>query len=179
MLFTTWLQAWLSRHPLKGPSGVERARFTDEVMARVRALGLTSKEILAADPLRRWVPWPRFALAIATASATVALVVGVVDHSNRQLATGIARDARLLATLDERDGDLVLDDDVDILHDELAMTDTIVLAEQASSDEEWLAQTLELLDQLDEGLPSETASDGVEEDWLDELRLLDESDLPT
>ena len=50
------------------------------------------------------------------------------------------------------------------------------------SDEEWLEQTLELLEQLElEGETSpETAGDGSDdEEWLDELQWLDESELST
>lgn len=46
------------------------------------------------------------------------------------------------------------------------------------SDEEWLEQTLELLEQLEGETSPETAGDGSEDDeWLDELQWLDESEL--
>ena len=47
-------------------------------------------------------------------------------------------------------------------------------------DEEWLEQTLELLEQLEGETSPETAGDGSEDDeWLDELQWLDESELST
>jgi hypothetical protein len=52
------------------------------------------------------------------------------------------------------------------------------LAESSPSDEEWLEQTLQLLEQLEEDTSPETAGDGSdEEDWLEELQWLDDSEL--
>ncbi|MEK7880255.1 MAG: hypothetical protein AAB285_10385, partial [candidate division NC10 bacterium] len=46
--------------------------------------------------------------------------------------------------------------------------------------EEWLEQTLELLEQLEGETSPETAGDGSnDEEWLDELQWLDESELST
>lgn len=180
MPFATWLGTWLTRHPLKEPTGMDRARYTAEVMARVKALGPMAETALAPIAVRRWGLWPRFAVALAAATAALAVVIGTRHDPTHTLAQAIATDAQLFAALDERDGDLVLEHDVEVLHDELAMADTMLLAELSSSDEEWLAQTLELLDQLGEDTPSETASDGAEEEeWLEELQLFDESDLST
>ena len=48
------------------------------------------------------------------------------------------------------------------------------------SSEEWLEQTLELLEQLEGETSPETAGDGSnDEEWLDELQWLDESELST
>ena len=203
MPFATWLQTWLIRHPLKEPTDMDRARYTAEVMARVKAVGPTTEAgtlptggvadgsaerrsrrlaeaNLAPLPVRPWGFWPRLAVALAAATAGVAVFIGTRQDPSHKLAQAIATDAQLLAALDERDMDLVLDDDVDVLPDELAIADTMLLAEQSSSDEEWLAQTLELLDQLGEDTPPETASDGAgEEEWLEELQLLDEGELST
>ena len=45
------LFSWLSRHPLKGPSGIDRAQYTAEVMARVKAQ--VSPALAPAPPARR------------------------------------------------------------------------------------------------------------------------------
>lgn len=181
MPFATWLRTWLTRHPLKEPigTGMDRARYTAEVMARVKALGPMAETALVPIVVRQWGLWPRMAVALAAATAALAVVIGTRHDPSHTLAQAIATDAQLLVALDERDGDLVLEDDVEVLHDELAMTDTMLLAELSSSDEEWLAQTLELLDQLDEDISPETASDGADEEWLEELQLLDEDELST
>ena len=35
MDFTTWLTAWLDRHPLRAPDALDRARYTAQVMRRI------------------------------------------------------------------------------------------------------------------------------------------------
>lgn len=142
MDFASWLQSWLTRHPLKAPRAIDRADYTADVMARLKAE--------APVPVRApWWPWPRLALAMATAAAG-ALV-----------ALTIFRWVQLPATL--------VDD---------AAQEAQVLAESspAESNERWVEETMQLLDQLDEDVSSDSDRN-AEEDWLEELQLLDETDL--
>ena len=69
----TWLKTWLRRHPLKEPQDADRARYTTEVMTRVRRLASPGPA-----PVRRWLPWPgRTVLALASAAAGLAIAVAV------------------------------------------------------------------------------------------------------
>ncbi|MDP3722863.1 MAG: hypothetical protein Q8R91_05125 [Candidatus Omnitrophota bacterium] len=179
MSFTTWLQGWLTRHPLREPSDGERARYTAEVMARVEALRPSAAP---RDGLARWakqqvVGWPRLALAMATAAAGVALLVGPIHQ--RWLAQRVVRDAAVLASLGEAMAEPLVIDDDESLREALEELDALVVAEASSIDDsQWIAQTLELLGQLEEWPPGGDLdpSSGAEE-WIDELELLDESDL--
>jgi len=183
MEFLTWLRSWLMRHPTKEPTDAERSRYTAEVMARVRALGPLPGGSPARAPVRPWAwshalawarragllgtrPaadgssrqgvgwWPRMAMAMATAAGLVFALTSA-HQTRRQLAQqpqGVT-----------------------------AAHPSAVLAESPASDEEWLEQTLDLLEQIDEEPPSaETAGDGSnDEEWLDELQWLDERELST
>jgi len=145
MDFTTWLRTWLARHPLKGPAGIDRARYTAEVMGQVKT-GLRP----ALLPARHWLPVPRWGLAAAVAAAGLVVAIGAVNVQRRQLA-------------------------------EQAMERTRLLAESAPTEERWLDQTLDLIDQLNEGgaeADSDDASEGLsDDDWLNELELLDQAEL--
>lgn len=170
MDFATWWHTWLTRHPLKAPSTIDASRFTAEVMARVRAL-----RAMPAEPLRwRWsalLGWPRLALATATLAALgVAVTLGTLQWSQARIARAVTQDAQLLAALDEMP-ELSPDDDAELM-------DRMVLAEATPSDEDWLEQTIQMLEQVDEDDPSAASNEpSSEEDWLDELELLDETDL--
>ena len=86
----------------------------------------------------------------------------------------------LLAELDGPMNRLDVPDDVEHLAKTLEQADTIVLAEAPQSDDSWVAQTLQLLDQLDEELPNEPAAGEAtsnDNEWLDELQMLDENEL--
>jgi len=177
MEFTTWFQQWLRRHPLKEPPETARARLTAGVMVRVRALDTASGRIPLADLVRRWAFRPRWVLAAATAAVGIAIAVVATRQSSHQLAQTITRESQLLAALEEPDGDLVREDHVEALADELALTDTLVLAEAPPDDQQWITQTLQLLDQLGEDVPSGTTADTSDNDPLNELQRLDEQDL--
>jgi len=179
MSFTTWLQEWLTRHPLREPSEGERARYTAEVMARVR----TFEPSVAAQSawIRQWLAWPRLTLALATTAACVALIVGPIHQ--RRLAQRVVRDAAVLASLGEATAEPLVIDDEESLREALEELDALVVAEASSVDDsQWIAQTLELLGQLEEWprlwRGDLDPSSGAEE-WIDELELLDESDLNT
>lgn len=154
MEFLTWLRSWLTRHPTKEPTDAERIHYTAEVMARVRALGPLPGGSPAKAPVRPWAWWPRMAMAMATAAGLV-FAVSTAHQTRRQLAQ-------------QPQG-------------ATASHPSAVLAESPASDEEWIEQTLDLLEQIGEEPPSaETAGDGSDdEEWLDELQWLDESELST
>lgn len=144
MDLAAWLKTWVARHPLKAPSDETRARFTAEVMARVRALQSPAP---APMPVRTWLTWPRLSLAVATAAAGL-FVIGRLGGPSLPQQTNLA----------------------------------MVLAESPSSDEAWVDDTLQLLDELEEegsDNPSgeSAAPDGGEEWLLEELQLFDESEL--
>ncbi len=179
MDLTDWLKTWLARHPLKAPSDDDRARFTAQVMARVRALRPVRSP--AAWTERLLDLWPRMAVSLA-AAAVVLVGLALLHHaeSGQRLADRLAQESELLAELDEPMNGLAVPDDVEHLAETLEQADAIVLAEAPQSDDSWVAETLQLLDQLDEELPDEPAAGDAtsnENEWRDELQMLDESEL--
>lgn len=139
------LFSWLSRHPLKGPADMNRAQYTAEVMAKIKA---AESPVPALTPVRFWLPWPRLAMTLATVAAGVLIMMSVTHQAPRQLAQPPEPVA------------------------------SVVLAESQASEDQWLDETLQLLDELDEDTSSsDSAGDGSEEEWLQELELLDETDL--
>ena len=179
MDFTTWFRAWLSRHPLRPPMAHNRQQYTVEVMARVREL--SSTPAVSSAPLRPpfvW-GWPRLALSLATVAAGAVIAVGLTHRANEQRASHAAQDTMLLALLDQEPESL-LGDDSDVLASDLETVDTMTLAESIpSEDETWLERTLEVLDQVDEdsGSHADPQDTSSSDDFIDELRLLDESEL--
>ena len=166
MNFETWLRTWLRRHPLKEPAQAHRARYTAEVMAKIKAL---ASEVA---PQRAWVwRWSQPAFAAVAA----ALVVLVVTHSNSspRLAQEVSREAQVLSALDE--------DGLEPLNDDAELADLLLLAESTPSDEQWIEHTAQLLDQLDDEASADHSGDepSSDQEWLDELQLLDESDHAT
>jgi hypothetical protein len=158
MDLTRWLTTWLSRHPLKEPTAVDRAQDTAEVMQRVRALADPTPE--PAAPRGAWL-WVRFGL-VAAGVAAVLDIVGVVQPRRAQLAA-VGESVEFERTPPT----------------EAPQTARpLELAESLPTDETWVDQTLELLDQLDESAPEDdNGSVSTDEDWLKELELLDETDL--
>lgn len=149
MSFAEWLTRWAGRHPLKTPA-TDRAAFTHAVMQRL------------AEPEPAPARLPRAAWAVALAAAAIVLAVRLPATLPGRLAASIERDADILAALGEPVEEDLSDD---------ALAGLLVFAESApDQDEAWLAETMELLEQLDESLPEDEASD---EDWLQELESLD------
>lgn len=168
---STWFRNWFRRHPLKEPAAFDQSRYTAEVMARVRALSLPQTEAA-----RQWVPWPRLALALVTA-AVVIIMVGPARQVDRKLSAEVIRDVQLLSALGEPVGDPLATTQEDGLAEELEAMDTLVLAEASPSDDQWVQQTLKLLDQLNEEVEEDPGAS--DEEWLDELELLDEDEIET
>ena len=111
---------------------------------------ITSAEHPAASraPIIRWLPWPtRLVLAFATAVAGVAVAIGVWHRTALQVADSPA-----------------------------STRQQVVLAESPSSDEEWINETLQLLDRLGEALPVGSADQLDDESWMEELKLLDQQE---
>ena len=178
------LLSWLKRHPLNGPTGIDRAHYTAEVMAKVKAL---AQPVPAPAPVRVWLPWPpayrpsgagrRLALTLATVAAGIAIVLGATRYQTSQLAQQITRESQLLAALDEPELEPLATDQVEAVADEMETMDTLQLAESLPSDDEWVEQTFQLLDELDEAAPEDAASGASEDEWLQELEQVDESEL--
>ena len=177
MDLATWFRRWFSTHPLKEPAAHERSAYTADVMVKVKAFG---RPVPSSAPIRVLFPWPRLALAMATAAVGVAVVVVTVRSQTSHLAQQITNDAEVLAELNEPGSGPAPDGDAEALTDDLETMDTILLAESLPSDAQWTDQTLQLLDEADddpsEGLFSDP-SDASEDEWLQELQQLDESDL--
>lgn len=179
MDFPTWLRQWLKRHPLKDPPQLDRARFTAEVMARVRRVSVPSS---AAAPQTMRQSWPlmRLGWIAATAVAGIALIVGTTLHGHRQRADRVVDDMQLLALVNESDAAIqhVQEmDDPEALAGELELIDQLtVLAEATPSDQQEIERALQLLEQLDEDAPEaaiNSSSDGV---LIEELQQLDEQE---
>lgn len=146
MDLATWFRQWLTRHPLDTPAGVDRARFTADVMAKINALPSVSGRAPVLAPVRVWTIWQRLSLTVATVAAGAAIAVVALRSSHQQTA---------------------------------GPAEPLVVAEAQSDDDEWLQETLQLLDQLDEDVASDAVQNGTDEDWMQELQMLDETDLST
>ncbi|GEM_PF-6842130 len=151
MTFSEWLDRWGHRHPVKAPAP-DPSAFTSQVMRRLA-------DAPAAEPWRL----PRLAWVTALAAAAVIVVLRLPTSPGR-LAAAIARDADVLAAL----GEPVEDD----LSDE-ALAAFLLAEAPADNDETWLAETMQLLEQLDESLPEGDSAD--DEEWLRELDMLEQS----
>ena len=179
MDFAAWLTIWLARHPLQGPpKHFDRAGYIADVMAKIRA-----RELPVLSPAHRRLPWPRLVLAVATASAGLAVALHVSRSTGGRLAQQITHDSRLLASLDETAVEPLSGsrDEIETLTEDMQTDDALVLAESTPSDEQWIARTQQLLDQLDEGggAADSLPADPSDQDWLNELEWLDERDLVT
>ena len=177
MDFLAWWQRWFARHPLKSPESLDRSAYTTQVMARVRQAAYPAPSAFTI-PGRLW---PRLGLALATAAAGFFVVLHHGQPSAGRLAQQIERDTEVLAAVGEPLTDSVAANDPDELAADLEMVETFTLAEAPESDETWIQNTVQLLNQLDEDLPEESTGNETtspsDEDWMKELQTLDESDL--
>ena len=178
MDFATRLQKWLTRHPLKSPADLGPTQYTREVMARVKALETTLAPSRTLPRLRPGWVWPRLAVGLVGAAALL-VVVGIRPGQDRQLAERVTRDSAILASLGESVSEVLPEEDA--VEFEALEGEGMILAEAGPDDAAWVAQTLKLLDQLDEELPEDATGDaggsGSENEWLHELQRLDETDL--
>jgi hypothetical protein len=181
MNVTSWFREWLARHPLKEPLLHDRARYTAEVMASVKAAASPQREAVG---LQWWFAWPRLALAAVTATAVILLIVMPRGPTSGRLAQTIEEELGLLSELDEEP--LLFDETVgapeepDALADALEADDAWLLAEAIPSveDEQWIEHTLQVLEALEEDVSEAGPADPIEDDqWLEELQWLDDLEL--
>ncbi len=172
MDLSAWLKTYLAQHPVKGLPAHDAARYTQDVMARVRASQ-------APQPVRApaWSWWP--SLGLLASAAVVLLVIGVTaQRSPTQLVERVAEDAALLAALDEPYNGAVGALADELLVDEVEALTPFVLAEApAESEDDWLQETMDLLDELDQEMPAADDTPTDDEDWLKELEQVDEAEL--
>ena len=182
MDFTTWLQQWLARHPLKmrDLNAEDRARFTQTVMQRMPAPASAATpgwRALLASLLR-----PQLALGMAAAAILAVLLVGRQapgPAAVAQAGPSVEERALIVAALNDPTSDVLAAVDEQALADELMAQDALMLAEATpTADEQWLNQTLELLQQFDEDVSSDGA-EASDEEWLQDLQLLDDAELST
>ncbi len=160
-----WLEGvrrWLRKHPLKEPPVA--SSYTEEVMRRLRPLAFPA-------PAIGWWARSRAVMALTAAVAGM-MALAIVPHTPRFLANQLAREWDLL---EQAGGEMPLDETH--LDEELSMTDTFMLAESGpeSTDDAWMTQTLELLDEAggDVGA-SGTPTDKEFEDlqWMESLEAI-------
>jgi hypothetical protein len=118
---------------------------------------------------------PQVALVVATAAVAV-VIVRLQARPPASSAEALVQDAHLLAALDG--APLEANGDLETLAEELDTWDAMMLAESpATDDETWLEHTLEVLDELNEGQAADPSPTAPEEQLLEELLQLDETDL--
>ena len=99
-------------------------------------------------PAARWFTWPRAAMVFATTAAGVLIVLITAHRADRQVTQLAPEAPRALR-----------------------------LAESMPSDEQWVQETTQLLDQLGEEPMNDDANATSDEEWLRELQAFDEGDL--
>ena len=87
--WTKWLRGWLERHPLKEPPRSLQTHFVEEVMTRIRSAQTPA-------PVFRWVPQPRFGLALGTAAVCGVLMAVLVGRSSDTVIRQVTHDAQTL-----------------------------------------------------------------------------------
>lgn len=173
MDFVQWIQDMLRRYPMKPKhfTPEERQAFTQGVMQRVRALEAQPQPVAVRSWSWNWA-LPRLAVGVAMASLIFSVVWyqrPVLMQPGTMLAS--SQDLEVLHAFDALDENAMVDE-LELLVDEAEDMQWMLLAEQAvSSDQEWIEQTLEVLDAFNElDLPAEE----MDELWLEELDLLEE-----
>lgn len=189
MDLTAWFRQWFSRHPLKEPTDIDHAQYTAEVMERIKTM-----ESPAPQPARRvaWSRWPAFWPALAGVAACAAIVV-VIGRSNAppQLAQQDEEAGmQQLAALDGQpliaqpvasngEGTMIaqpaLPERSVALETELPQL--VMLAKDSSTEDQWIEETLLLLDALGEELPEGMLNELSDDEWLEQLDMFDDADL--
>lgn len=164
-----WITDWLKRHPVKGPPAELQRELTQGVMAKIRA---------QSAPAPATISRPAFALAgIAVALLLTAIWFGrPVRPSSQQLAQEAQQDWQILFVL----GEMALLDSDEEIQEALQAEDEILLAEavRSSGPAAQADEVLRLIEEL-EALEAVTSDEmpGSEEEWLEELKRLDEEEL--
>ena len=111
------------------------------------------------------------------AATLVFILVGRTERPTGALVQAIEQELSVLASVD---GPAALEpvNDADLAQD-LEAFDLIVLAgaQPAETDEAWIVETLLLLEDVGEAAPEAGPGQGGEEDWLQDLELMDEMEL--
>lgn len=175
--FRSWLRAWLSAHPWHAPDPSTKASYTDQVMRRVHSLPRSRPA--ASVSTVGWWRRPRLVLAFSGAAAVALLAVTVVGRPSAQLSRRIDRDLHVLAAVGETPEDATALS-TDALEDALRSADHLVVAEAtpAADDEAWIDRTTQLLTEVD-ALSDDSSTGSPSEDWLQEFKTLDETELAT
>ena len=166
----------IPRATIRVPSQHDPAQYTADVMQRVRAVQ-QQHPAEAPAPIILWRSWPRVGLAGALAAALLAILV-LPQHSPVRMAQQIDQEAALLLAVDEP----ALNGGEEALAEELETLDTMMLAEAGPADDEtWLEDTMQLLDEVGDEAALEDVDSSAqrEEQWLQELEWMDETDLAT
>lgn len=161
MDFQQWLKQWFSHHPAKDPVSQDRAAYTAEVMQRVKEL-----EAPAQAPAPVW-SWWRPTLALAAAAGIVLLVVSKIEQTP-QIAEEISSQPETIQVVS------IPEVRSPQAAEPAPLPPAMVLAEDADQDTAWLEETLLLLEALDEDLPMDSSDGWSDEQWLDEIELLDD-----
>ena len=165
----TWLKDWLKGHPLRMPAAQPDRRFTEEVMAKIRA------EQSPAPVILRWIPRPRFAFALGGTLAAVLALTLWIPWITGPLLRQIERDSEILFEAGE-----LWAGPHSSPEEEWEEYDRIVLAQTvkergATSEEQEPLQLWEELEKLQQPPSAEEA--GSAEDLSDELEWLDQMEL--
>ena len=160
MDFSTRLRSWLAGYPVKLPAEHNAAQYTADVIERVRAIERPSA---APVPRQTWRHLTWFA-AVATAALIMVVTGRQLGHGPLGPSGGLAFHPALT------------NGETEAMAQEMAVLDAMVIAEaEPSADEEWIDETLLLMEQLGEDASADPTSD---EDRLLEDLLQDEPNQP-
>ena len=174
MEFTDWFKRWLRKHPLREPPSFDRVRYTADVMDRIKDLASSYAE--QYENRSFVVSWPRFVFGgLSVALMAVLVVLATASYTSRRLAKEVTREAQVLAGLGEPVASS--ESDTEEIALDIQAADNLVLAEATKSDDQWLQETFQLLDQLGEDPKTGNTNESSDEDWLDELQMLDDNEL--
>lgn len=156
MEFSDWLRSWLARHPLKSPTEFEQSQLTRAVMERLRMIHRET------HPSRHWRFFPRLSLIAATAMAIVFLAIMALPKMTDRSTAHLERERSY-----DQSPQLPSQGQ-----------DFLILAQEPLSDEQWLDETLEILQEFEEDPftrveEQDSSLDYSEDEWLKWLELLE------
>lgn len=177
MTFIERLKNWLTNQRLNLPEH-DRAEFTREVMNRIE-----SPQTSPAGNWRLSFGLPRLAFALGSVAAGMLIAV-VLMRGNSNTAsdlamqeTAVTEEAALLLALAELDEEVVPEELIDAWALGIDETKLMVMAQSTETNDQWLEQTLYLLEVFDEGIETEDGEAISEEELLMEMQILDEVEL--
>ena len=192
--FLMWLRTWLAQHPVRRPAQGDDPAYARQVLTRIGRTQPERPSVLAglADALYTRLSPARLSLAAGGVLAAALFLVTTARQPQMPsqpqpavVAAQITRDATVIAQAADAADDPLADVlNSHAIEPDLRMIDQyMMLAESGSSatsdDEAWITQTLQLLNEFNEDTDADTNSnDSASVDqWLQELQLLDESEL--